>query len=145
MLIGSAVEIARLGQIAREVDPSITLLGDTSDEMLLKIGGKSLDRYVATQPFNRDDTSPKFRTFAKRYEVRYKQPLGFTALVSYDAGTAIMEALRRREGNETLQTALIRNSPYLGVQGEVAFDKFGDAHRSSQLVTITNGAFQVLR
>lgn len=145
MLIGSAVEIARLGQIAREISPSITLLGDTSDEMLLKIGGKSLERYVATQPFDRNGTSPQFHALSLRYADRYKQPLGFTALVSYDCGIAIMEALRRKKKDETLHSSLLRNSPFPGIQEDVAFDRFGDSHRNSQLVTIADGAFKVVK
>lgn len=144
-LIGNSVDLARLGQMARQIDPKIALLGDTVEERLLALGGAPLEGYVATQAFNRDDPSPRYREFAGKFEQRYKRSVGFAAVTAYDAGRAVLKALEQRQGQESLKEALIARGPFSGAQGDIAFDRFGDAHRPAFVVVIRDGKFALVK
>jgi branched-chain amino acid transport system substrate-binding protein len=142
--IGNSVDTARMGQVARGLKPGIALLGDTMEERLLKLGGSALEGYAAYQVFDRADPSPAFRALSKRFEERYKQPLGYPAVTAFDAGNSIFTALRKRQTGEDLKKALIQYGPYAGIQGSIQFDAFGDSHRKAFVVRITDGKLHVI-
>lgn len=143
-IIANTVDAARLAQTLRARSPRLQILGDTVDERLLQIGGRTMEGYIATQAFDRDDTRPRYLSFKNKYETRHKQKVGFSAVTGYDAGQVVFEALSRRQGKETLKEAILRLQKFAGLQEDILFDRFGDTRRKAVVVGVRNGAFVVL-
>ncbi|GAA5184694.1 ABC transporter substrate-binding protein [Niveibacterium umoris] len=145
LMISNPVDTARISQVVRSRNEKVRLLGDTAEERVIQLGGAAVEGLVATQTFDRDDPSPRYAAFVAAYEQRFKTKPGFEAIASYDATRVTLEGLAHRESGESLKAAIVRVARFAGVQGEIRFDRFGDAHRKAVIVRVENGQFKVIR
>ncbi|MBV8635591.1 MAG: ABC transporter substrate-binding protein [Burkholderiaceae bacterium] len=145
MVVADPVYAERVLLMLHAADPKLQLMGDTADERMLQRTGAAMEGYLATQPFNRDDPSTRYQTFVTAYMARFHQSVSVAAICAYDAGNVVVSALRRKKSDESLKDALLREGPFSGVQGDIAFDAFGDTHRQGYVVTVRGGKFAVVQ
>lgn len=145
LFIANPVDSARISQVVRRKTSTVKLLGDTAEEQVIQLGGAAVEGYTATQTFDRSDRSTGFLNFAAAYEQRFKTRPGFGAIAGYDATRVALAALARRRSGESTKAAIIRIARFNGLQGEIRFDRFGDAHRKAVIVKVENGEFVVVR
>lgn len=98
-----------------------------------------------TQFFNREHQAARYRDFSVRYQQRFREDPGFASVTAYDATQAIIQALRQKSPQQTLDHALLNVGPYAGLQAEWAFDRNGDANRPTFFTIIKDGRFELLR
>ncbi len=98
---------------------------------------------LVTQFFNRDDESPRYADFRKKFLARFGQEPGFAAVVAYDATRALLLAYNQRRAGELLKTALLTAGPFEGLQERWGFDASGDARRNSFVAVVREGRFVI--
>lgn len=146
LFIATAVDTARLAQQAAKFAPGLPLATTewASTELLIEHGGRSVERMLVAQAFNRDDTSTRFQTFRTAYVDRFKREPGYSAVNAYDAATVVMDALAQRDRDEELKAALIRLGPFGGLQQQIRFDAYGDTTRLMYFTEVRDGRFVLL-
>lgn len=146
MLVSGAVDTVRLVQLARkEGDPTWHIVASSwaATEHLIQLGGRSVEGVWMTQFFNREHQAARYRDFSVRYQQRFRQDPGFASVTAYDATQAIIQALRQKSPQQTLDHALLHTGPYTGLQAEWTFDRHGDANRPTFLTIVKNGRFEL--
>ncbi|MDQ5908686.1 MAG: Amino acid transporter substrate-binding protein [Pseudomonadota bacterium] len=144
-LITNALDTIRLCQQARKQAPNLPLMATTwaATEQLVELGGRDVEGLYLAQLFNREDTTPRYQAFRDAYRQRFQQEPGFASLAAYDAANIALEALSRRTAVQSLKKTLLKGS-FIGVQHTIAFDRFGDAPRTSLMTMIRDGQFVII-
>lgn len=114
-------------------------------ESLIELGGGAVDGLVTAQPYDPADASPRYQAFLQAYRARHGRDPGFGALGSHDAVQVLAQALGKASRAETPKEAVLRHGPYQGLQGSIAFDRFGDTRRPLHFITVRDRAFVALR
>ena len=141
--ISGALDVARLAQAARVQAPKLAIGASewASTEQLIDLGGEFVEGLLIVQNYDRDDTSQRFRDFSEAYVKRFQRPPGYSSVSAHDAATVVLTALKHKQKNETLKAAALRNSPYQGLQQQIAFDKNGDTPRKVYFTQIRSGRY----
>ena len=141
--IVAAREAARLAQQARKQAPQLPIGASewAATEQLVELGGDVVEGLLIVQNYDHEDNSPRFREFSEAYFKRFQRSPGYSSVSAYDAATVVLDALRKRQGGETLKDALLKNSPYQGLQQEIAFDANGDTPRKVFFTEIRGGRY----
>jgi branched-chain amino acid transport system substrate-binding protein len=136
----------RLAQLLRNLGQTQPVTATTwaATEHLIQLGGRTVEGITLTQFFNRDDVSPRYRSFASAFTSRFNQEPGFASVAAYDATRAVIAALARSDKAQTLKSALIAGGPYAGLQVNWSFDRNGDAQRATYITVVKNGRFVVV-
>ena len=137
------VSISRLAQQARKQAPQLPIGASewAATEQLVELGGDVVEGLLIVQNYDHEDNSPRFREFSEAYFKRFQRSPGYSSVSAYDAATVVLDALRKRQGGETLKDALLKNSPYQGLQQEIAFDANGDTPRKVFFTEIRGGRY----
>jgi len=146
LFISNAIDTVRLLQLARKQGLKQPAAGATwsATEHLIELGGRTVEGFLVSQYFNRDDASPGYQAFFDAYQKRFSQPPGFASVAAYDAMQAMLQALRRQADGQSLKQALLASGPYQGAQLLWSFDQFGDAQRRAYLSEVRGGRFVML-
>jgi len=146
MVIANSLDSATLCQQVRKVSATMPILGAewgfTND--LVAHGGASVEGALYVQKVNVEDESPAFAKFKKAYAERYNRPVDFAAALAYEAGLVLAEALRRDPTRAGVRMALLDIGTFHGLQGDIAFDRFGDVTRRHFLMTVRGGRASVV-
>lgn len=141
--ICGAVDAVRLVQAVRHLGSAVAI-GSASwaaTEHLIQLGGRSVEGMLTTQLFNRDDETPTYLAFRKRFVARFNQEPGFPAVAAYDATRALLAAYAQRRAGQALKEALLAAGPFEGVQERWSFDPSGDAGRKVVVAVVREGRF----
>jgi branched-chain amino acid transport system substrate-binding protein len=143
LIITNAVDAALIAQQVRKLDTRVALnLAEwAATERLLELGGSAVEGALFDQYFKRNDTSERFTLFLNAYRERFGMEPGFAGVAAYDAATVILDVLDVRKPGQPLKEAILAAGSFPGVQQTIAFDKFGDARRTTYISTIRNGRF----
>lgn len=146
LFVGNAVDTARLAQHARSLSADIPLIGCAwaGTEEFTQLGGKAVEGMHVGQYFDRNHPSPSYRRFAEAYSKRFREPPGFGSTAAYDAVQVFATAMRRKGERQTLKEAILTQGPFAGTQQEIAFNRFGDTRRPSQITVVRNNALVVV-
>jgi branched-chain amino acid transport system substrate-binding protein len=79
------------------------------------------------------------------YAERFLREPGFAGVAAYDAMHAVLAALARRQGKQSLREALLTRGPFPGAEDSVAFDRNGDSRRISHVTVVRDGRFVTVR
>lgn len=147
IFLAGAIDVARLSQQARRLDPQIPLSASewAGTEQLIELGGKMVEGLVIIQNYNRTDESPGYLAFREAYYRRFKSDPGYSSVMAYDAATVLITALRHQQADESPKQAALRSGPYPGLQQEIVFDANGDTERKVYFTEIRNGKFELLQ
>lgn len=143
ILIGNAVDVARLAQQTYKQKPGLPLVAAewAGSDKLIELGGKAVENLMLVQNYNRDDTSPRFMAFKESYQKRYGKEPDYGSVLAYDAASTVMEALSKRASGGKLKDALLKQGPFTGLQQEITFDANGDTVRTAHFMMIHHGKF----
>lgn len=146
MLISNALDTVQLLQLARKQGLSQPAFGSTwaGTEQLLELGGRTVEGFMVSQYFDRNDDSPEYRAFRDAYLKRFNQSPGFASVAGYDAVQAVLTAIGQQKDGQSLKQSLLANGPYRGAQQQWRFNSFGDADRRAYLSVVTDGKFVTL-
>lgn len=143
LVIGNAVDTARLAQQTRKVDKNIPLIAAewAGSDQLITLGGSAVEGLLIMQNFNQEDTSPTYLRFANLYRQRFGVDPVYGSVLAYDAATVALTALSKRPKGMGTKEALLTGGPYAGLQQQVVFDANGDTQRGAYLMVVRNGRF----
>jgi branched-chain amino acid transport system substrate-binding protein len=143
MLIASATDAARLAQKLRERNPQIPLAASqwATTQRLIELGGSAVEGMFLHNYFDGQSREPAFVRLRAAYVGRFRREPDFAAIASYDATRAVLGALDRREGGETLHDALLERGPFAGAEGDFSFNGSGDSSRAPRITTVRDGQF----
>lgn len=145
LVISNALDASLLIQQLRKRQPDIAI--STSEwaatERLLELGGASVEGVNSAQFFYRESTQPRFVAFREGFLRRFGRQPGFGATAAHDATEVLLQTIKQR-GSRSLKASLYAQNPFTGLQGEIRFDRYGDAQRATYLTTIRNGRYAVV-
>ena len=146
VIIASAMDTAMICQQLRKMERKVPVAAAewASTERLIDLGGAAVEGIIVSQFFDRDRDDPVFNDFGKAYRDRFSDDPGFAAVNAYDAALVLMEAMGRKKDGESLKEAILRIGTFVGIQGPVTIDGYGDAARETYITTIREGRFKVL-
>lgn len=106
----------------------------------LNLAGEALHGSYAITDFTTDATDAT-RTFTKKYRERYGVNPDTYASWSYDAMHILAKAIRSANSTaaESVRNAVLAVKGYTGVEGNYAFDKFGDGLHGYRIVRNEGG------
>lgn len=121
----------------------ITIIGGDgwdSDKILKAAEGYKGDIYYASH-FSRDDSSPETVKFKNSFKTEYKKDPDSFAVLSYDSGKIMTDALlmssKSHKGDDIKQT--LSKTEIKGVTGEIKFDDNGDSIKKAVIIKIVKG------
>ena len=141
--ISGALDVAKLAKQARQQAPQLPIGAAewAATEHLLELGGSVVDGLLIVQNYDRDDRSERYTEFSEAYFQSFQHNPGYSSVSAYDAATVVLQALKNRRPEETLKASALRNSPYQGLQQQIAFDANGDTNRNIYFTEIHKGRF----
>lgn len=147
LLITSAVDAARLAQKIRERNRQVLLFASqwATTERLIELGGSAVEGMVLHNSFDRESKVEGMQRLRCLYVERFQREPGFAGVAAYDATRAVLAALDRRQGGETLRDALLTRGPFPGAEESLAFDRFGDSRRVQHIAVVRDGQFATVR
>jgi branched-chain amino acid transport system substrate-binding protein len=147
LLIANSVDAARFAQKVREVSQAVVLFASqwATTDRLVELGGNAVEGMFLHNYFGRDSTSPDLTRLRTTYIQRFRREPGFAGVAAYDATRALLGALARRSGNETLRQALLTKGPFPGAEAPFSFDRFGDSSRVPRITVVRDGQFVTVR
>jgi len=108
---------------------------------LLGSGGRAVDGAIFMDNWDRTSSAPEFTGFVERFEKRFKYPVTFAAIHSYDATRMLLEAAKGDSSRTAVKRKLIESGPFQGVQDAIEISAAGDCDRPFYPMTIRDGAF----
>lgn len=146
VFIGGTVDAARLTQQARKQAPSLPVAVSESaaNASLIELGGRAVEGVLTARLLDVAATSARYLWFQAAYRGRFGHAPGDHAMAAYDAVGILAEALARQRDGESAKDAVLRNSPYQGVQQPLVLDLFGDVTRALHFAVVRNGQFEAL-
>jgi branched-chain amino acid transport system substrate-binding protein len=146
LFIGSAIDVARLAQQADKLAPQMpkSAAERASTELLLELGGRSVEGLLIAQPFNRDDASERYRSFHQAFVARFAREPSFSAVLSYEGTQVLCEAMALQAQGQSLKDSILQHGPFQGLQQNIQFDRFGDTARQVFFTEVRGGKFVLL-
>ena len=108
---------------------------------LIELGGGNVEGVVVPQYLNLQDQGAQFLAVRDRYRERFKQDLGFPAVVCYDGANIVFQALGEQRDGESLKQTLLRLRRFSGLQQSISFDDYGDVQSRTYLTLIKDGRY----
>ena len=147
LLITNAFDAARFAQKVRDSNSSVLMFAPqwASTERLIEFGGKAVDGMVLHNHFDHGSQAPEFLRLRQIYVERFQREPDFAVVAAYDATKAVLEALARRQAEQSLAEALLTRGPFIGAGDGLSFDRNGDSRRPSHITVVRDGQFVTLR
>jgi len=143
IIVAGALDTAMLCQQVRKKGMGIPIAASewAATEKLVDMGGQAVEGIVVNQFFNRASKDPNYLRFRDAYVKRFNEEPGFASVNAYDAANLLIDAIQKQSENTSLKAAILDSPNFMGIQGMVRIDKFGDADRKTFLTTIRQGQF----
>jgi branched-chain amino acid transport system substrate-binding protein len=147
LIVAGAVDTGLLAQALRRNGDARPLIASewSSTGDLVKAGGSAIDGIHIMQTIHTEHPAPRYQTFRKAYQERFRADPGFAAILAYEAGEIIVDALRRKADRQSIKAKILEKTSYDGLQGRIELDRFGDVQRQGHPATIVNGQFILQR
>lgn len=141
--ISGALDVAKLAQQARKQAPKLPIGASewASTEQLVELGGRVVEGLLIVQNYDHEDESIRFKEFREAYFKRFQRNPGYSSVSAHDAATVVLTALRNRQKNESMKSAVQRAGPYQGLQQQIVFDANGDTTRKVYFTEIRGGRY----
>ncbi|MBC8414181.1 MAG: ABC transporter substrate-binding protein [Nitrospira sp.] len=145
-IIANAIDTAMLCQQLIKINwnrPIITSEWSATEE-LLEFGGKTVEGIHFYHTYDNQDDSPDFLRFRRAFKDRFGYDAGFASAHAYDSARVIIASLRKNADPSKLRETITDTGIFMGLQGELNFNRYGDIDRKHILMTIHNGKFQAI-
>ena len=112
---------------------------------LIRLGGDAVEGCYFSDHVSLEDPRPEVQDFVTAYRKRYGDLPDATAVLTYDATSLFLEALKKAEtANGTALRDAIRTTTFSGVSGTTTFDSNRNPIKSAVIIQVRNGAFKYL-
>ena len=146
LLLSGAMDSALIAQQVRKLGSGVPLFAtewaNTSD--VISFGGKAVEEMRSYVTYNPDSRAERHLAFLAAFEKRFGYKPSFAGVLGYEAAGYLLSALQRNPRREGLKQALLDVGSFPGLQGEIRFDRFGDARRETYLAVIRQGRFTTI-
>jgi branched-chain amino acid transport system substrate-binding protein len=136
-------EAALICKQARELKINVPMLGGDGwdSAKLLEIGGDAMNNTYYCNHYSPDDTTAVVQNFVNKYREQFHQTPDALAVLGYDAGRILFDAIRRAGTTDgpALRDAIGRTANFPGVAGVVTINAERNATKSAVIVQIQNG------
>lgn len=131
--------VGLIAKQARAVGIKSTFLGGDGwdSSKLYEIGGEAVKGAYFSNHYSADDTSKEVTDFKKAYEAKYKVAPDAMAVLYYDAGKILFEAIKKagKTDGSAIRDAL-KQTDITVVAGKVKFDENRNAIKSAVIVKV---------
>ncbi len=140
---GYYTEAALIVKQARELNMQMPFIGGDGwdSAKLVEIGGAAMDNTFFSTAYSADDPKPVVQDFVKSYRAIYNESPDAFAVLGYDAGKLLFDAIGRA-GNtkgENLRDALAATKNFPGVSGVITIDAERNAQKSIVIIAVSEG------
>jgi len=112
---------------------------------LIRLGGGAVEGCYFSDHVSLEDPRPEVQDFVTAYRKRYGDLPDATAVLTYDATSLFLEALKKAgTANGTALRDAIRTTTFSGVSGTTTFDSNRNPIKSAVIIQVRNGAFKYL-
>jgi branched-chain amino acid transport system substrate-binding protein len=145
VIVAGAVDAAGLCQQLRKAGSPIpvAIAGWALNHEFLYHGGPAVEGALFMQFYDITGQQPTFLDFKQRFRQRFGRDPDFGASYAYEATRVLLDALTRADDPQAIKRAILEKGVYDGLQGDIVFDRFGDADRRRFLITVKNNGFMV--
>lgn len=148
LIAGLYSQAANIARQARAQGLQVQVIGGEGvfSQEFIKLGGPAAEGAIITVPFLFDLGGEKGKVFADEFRKKYNTEADGWAVLSYDAASMFVEALKSkgvtREGlREGLRTHVSPETAFDGISGKTFFDDRGDCKRPIQVAIVKDGKF----
>ncbi|MCM8613737.1 ABC transporter substrate-binding protein [Accumulibacter sp.] len=141
LIVANSVDTALLCQQLRKLGSALPIRAAewAATERLLELGGKAVEGLMVGQNFNRSSEAPRYLAFREAYSERFHRDPGFGGTLSFDAANVLLEALARRQGEQSVKEALLNVRRFDGLQAPIVFDDSGDVQLGVFMTVVRDG------
>ncbi|HEX2786924.1 MAG TPA: ABC transporter substrate-binding protein [Ignavibacteria bacterium] len=131
---------------ARELGITIPLFGGDGWESEKLTEGKAanaLEGSFFSTHASIDDPNPKIQSFVQKYKAKYGKTPDTMALLAYDAGWILFDAIKRAGSTEgpKIKDAIATTKDFPGVSGTISLNEDRNAVKPAVVMEIKNGKF----
>ena len=146
LIIAGALDTAMICQHIRIAGSQIPVMhnGWAGTKELVEHGGPAIEGIIFPIMYNKDSRAKSYIEFKKRYQKRFGHEPDFASVYAYEAALLLINALSESTNPEKLKDIILKQAKLDGLQGEITFDKYGDARRKTSIVKINAGSIIVL-
>lgn len=148
LIVANAKTSVTLAEKIKALNPEMQLYSsmwsDTSE--LIKLGSEAVEGMVVVNWNAAKGDTEAYKHFYKTYVDRYGESPDFSAVYSYDAMKALIQAMTetKSEDPSVIKDKLLEISRYEGLQGPYAIDAYGDVSRAYHTFRIIDGQLKAI-
>lgn len=139
---GYYTDVGNILRQARELGLTVPFFGGDGWDSpeTLKLGAIA-DGCFYTDHYSPEDPAPEVQNFIKAYEAKYNKTPDAMAILGYDAGRVMCDAIKRA-GNtsaDAIKDALAATKDFPGASGTITIDKDHNARKAIKVLEIQGG------
>lgn len=140
LIVAGPLDTAMMCQHVRMSGSQIPIMlnGWAGAKELIEHGGPAVEGVFYTNMFNQNSQKKTYVDFKSRFNKRFGSDPNFASVYSYEAAQLLFNALSESVDPKNLKDTILKQARLEGLQGEITFDKYGDAHREISIVAIQN-------
>jgi len=146
LIIAGSLDTAMICQHIRMTGSQIPVMhnGWAGTKELVQHGGPAIEGILFPIMYNNDSQEKLFIEFRHRYKKRFGHDPDFASVYAYEAALLLINALSESTNPKKLKDIILKQARLDGLQGEITFDKYGDAQRKTSIVKIKDGKIFLL-
>lgn len=142
-IVAGAIDTALICQQVRKFEPALPIISSawalTPD--LIQHGGSAVEGLIFSESFYKESSYEPYVKFARQFQERFGKEPGFAGTFSYEAAQVVFTALSIADDAACLKETFLTQRIFPGLQGDIRFNRYGDAQRKRFLITVRNGQF----
>ncbi|NOK10568.1 ABC transporter substrate-binding protein [Corallococcus exercitus] len=140
---GYYTDVGIIARQAREVGLRVPLLGGDGwdSDKLYELGGSALEGSYFSNHYSPDNPDPVVQNFLKKYKAAYGSVPDSVAVLAYDAGRLLVDAMKRAPDTSgpALRDAIAATKDFPGVAGTINLDANRDAVKQAVVMKVEGG------
>lgn len=146
LILANALDTALIAQQLHKLNVRVPMFASewsfTSD--VLNFGGVAVEGMISYHSFNSDSQRSQYLEYKKKFTKRFGYSPSFASVLSYDATSLILAALRKNPDVLQLKESLLGVGTFPGLQSDIKLDQYGDVTRELFQTVINNGQFRII-
>ena len=140
---GYYTEAALIVKQARELNMNMPFVGGDGWDSgkLTEIGGTAMNNSYFSTAYSADDPNPVVQNFVVRYRKIYNDSPDAFAVLGYDAGRILFDAITRAKSTDgaAIRDALAATRDFQGVSGVITIDADRNARKPIVIIEVADG------
>jgi len=135
-------DVVKIVKQARELDLNVPFFGgDGWDSPTTLAAGAVMDGCFFANHYSPDDPRPAVQDFIKAYQAKYRKTPDAMAILGYDAGRVMADAIKRAGKAEpkAIRDALAQTKDFPGASGTITIDERRNAPKPAFVLAIKGG------